>query len=209
MWPEKLKKILAHYYFNIQEKNIRKILTLVQKEELVSELISAYNSLSSMEKLDVLIPARAEFVEDRAIKADKVGSKKYRYEVNYKWPPNDGFRGACKRITLIPGYEYDRIGSPKGSFIAPITKTGTPLSFLSRAIPYYIPESNIADSPAYHRYRVISQYQGIGLSDKESVLQGIVAHAFWYDPDDGGGTQVKLPKRIKELGAVFDEVEIT
>lgn len=205
MWPEQLQKILEHYYFDIQEKSASKTLSDHQKEKLVKDLISAYNSLKNDEKRDVLVPAKWQFLDDRAIRADQVGSKRYRYDIRYNWPPNDGFED-FSRLTLIPGSEYDRIGGSKGTFLAPIAKNGEPLSFLARALPYYIPETNISNSPAYHRYRVLLQYQGYGSSDRESVLQGLTAHAFWCNPDDGGGVQVKLPKRIKELGGVLDEI---
>lgn len=207
MWPKPLYDILSYYFFEIQEKDIKKELSTEQKRHLVSELILAYNSLSNIEKSDVLIPAKSEFLENHAIKADEVGSHQYRFDLNYKWPPNDGFEGARAKVILKPNCEYDRIGSPRGVFIAPIPDSGIPASFLSRAIPYYIPEKNIADSPAYHRYRVGSQYSGIGSSEKESVLQGVIAHAFWCNPDDGGGTQLKLPERITALGGVLNEVK--
>lgn len=205
MWPSQLEKILCHYY-NIQERNSNKNLTLGQKKELVKELVNTYNTLSNIEKIDILVPAKWQFVEDHAIKADIVGSGKYRYEINYKWPPNNGFEGPVDKITLMPGSEYDRIGGNKGTFLAPVLTKGGVESFLARAIPYYVPEANISDNPAYHRYRVIKQYQGSSLGTKDFVLQGVIAHAFWCSPDDGGGIQVKLPKRIVELGGVLSEI---
>ncbi len=205
MWPQKIEKLLQNYY--MLQKISGGALTAEKKEELVEALIAAYNALSSEEKCDVLVPASCGFVRDCAIKAEKMADGRYRYDINYKWPPNDGFVGSPKRITLTTDSEYDRIGSCKGKFLSPMSRKGKPEPYLSRALPYYIPEPNITDSPAYHRYRIKSQYGGDTSSGDNPVLQGTIAQAFWRCPDDGGGVQVKLPVYINRLGGVFDELQ--
>lgn len=205
VWPTQLENILMHYYA-LQDRHYGKILTINQRKGLVEELISAYNTLPYIMKRDVLIPAKWQFLKDHAINADQVGSKKYRYEINYRWPPNDGFKDFFDKIVLKPGYEYDRIGGNKGVFLAPIPEGGDLVSFLERALPYYVPETDISNSPAYHRYKVVAEYHGFGPDDRSSVLQGTTAHAFWVNPDDGGGIQVKLPRRIRELGGILSEI---
>lgn len=204
MWPQQIEELLQNYY-RIQ-RNSGDILTAQEKGDLVKALIAAYDALSPAEKGDVLVPASGEFLKDCAIKAEKMADGKYRFDINYKWPPNDGFVGVPQRIALTTESEYDRIGSCKGKFLSPISRSGKPEQYLSRALPYYIPEPNIADSPAYHRYRIKSQYGGDTSSGDGIVLQGIIAQAFWRCPDDGGGVQVKLPVYINRLGGVFDEV---
>lgn len=204
MWPEELREILE-YYYGIQENTCGKILTLEQKEKLVRSLISAYTNLTKEDRRDVLVPAQGKFVKDHAIRADLVSSGKYIYEINYNWPPDDGFQGPSYPVSLMPGEEYDRIGSARGVFIAPISADGEIVSFLERALPYHIPESNICDNPSYHRYRVVSIYKGETSTREKSVLRGKISQAFWRDPDDGGGEQIRLPKRIRELGDVLYE----
>lgn len=205
VYPRTIEIILQHYY-ELQENNKERILSEEQRQNFVGELINAYNSLSKSEKCDVLVPANWKFLKEHAISSDQAGSKKYIYSINYKWPPNNGFADSFEKITLLPGQEYDRVGGPKGRFIAPLNEDGSAVSFLARAIPYYIPELNVNDSPAYHRYRVISAYRGVGSGDMQSVLQGKIASAFWHDPDDGGATQVKLPLKVYELKDVLYEI---
>lgn len=204
MLPMKILDILERYY-KIQEVSPSKTLTRSQITNMVGELIRAYDSLDISDRRDVLVPAKADFVEDHAIKANMLSTGRYRYEINYKWPPNNGFQDSFKRATLYPGEEYDRIGGPTGLYMSPLGADGMPESYLARALPYYLPESDITKSPAYHRYKVISQYKGTGPNITESVLRGIIAHAFWNNPLDGGGTQVKLPVNIKKLGAILNE----
>lgn len=215
MWPEKIEEIIKRYY-QIQKRSINGTLSTEQKKQFVNELIFAYNSLDHAERVDVLIPAKWQFLADRAIASEMGHDGDPIYEINYKWPLNNGFAGAYQKITLKPNDEYDRIGGKIGRFIAPLPKNGVPTSFLERAIPYYIPETDITKSPAYHRYRIVSQYSRIEKSEERSgmkkedifVLQGEIAHAFWRNPDDGGGIQVRIPKGIDELEreGVFYEI---
>ncbi len=174
MWSKQLARILESFY-NVQERNKNRVLNASEKEQLVQELISAYNILSDAGKYDVLVPAKCEFLNDRAINADMVSSGSYKYEISYKWPPNDGFQGLPQTITLKPGSAYDRIGSSKGRYLSPVSIGGECSSYLARAIPYYIPEKDICDNPAYHRYKVVSEYRGVGSKISESVLEGILS----------------------------------
>lgn len=205
MWPAKIEKVLE-YYYGIQESNVPKVLTIDQRKDFVEKMISEYETLSYEERKDILVPAQWEFLAERAIKAEIVGTKKYRYDVCYNWPPNCGYEGVPQKVKLMSGCEYDRIGSDRGRFMSPIsTDDGAICSFLERALPYYIPEEDISKSPAYHRYKVLLQYPGSSLSADE-VFCGEIAHAFWCNPDDGGGTQVELPSPIGRLGVVFHEI---
>lgn len=200
----RIQEILKRYSV-LQSQNEADLLTEAQKQSLVAELKKVYDSMPVVEKCDVLVPANWQFIADHAICYDEVSSGVTVYDLLYKWPPNDGFVGQPSKSTLSMDEEYDRIGSAKGKYLAPISETGKPASYLERALPYYIPEENICDSPSYHRYRVRLVYSGEDSRDK-NVLQGIVAHAFWNNPDDGGGIQIKLPKSINKLRGVLYEI---
>lgn len=195
MFPKQLQDILEKYY-EIQEKSSKKALTPSQKKGLVKELISEYNNLVYTDKIDVLVPAKWEFLEERCIGRDIVSSKKIRYVIFYRWPPNNGFDGTTSSITLKRGKVYDRLGSSHGFFLSPVPRVGSVASVLDRAIPYYIPEKDITQNPAYHRYEVV--YPS-GQKPYLTAQCGKTAHAFWCNPDDGGGIQIKMPQRIKFL----------
>lgn len=197
-WPKRIVEVLEKYY-NLQEKSAG-YLSDAQKTLFVSDLIRIYNSLDYTEKIDVVIPAKQEFLAKRAIVVDRLSNNKIHYDIIYKWPPNNGFDGNTENVVLKNGQVYDRIGSNEGRYISPLSKNGVPLSYLERALPYYIPEANIVDSPAYHRYKIKTDYSGNG---KHKVIQGKIAQAFWTAPDDGGGIQVCLPEFVCNLRMVF------
>lgn len=194
------------YYFKLQNKRPDKVLSDIEKEEMVQTLKKIYDSLSNREKCDVLVPAKWDVVSDHAILFDMDDiSGEERYDISYKWPPHDGFKnGECSRSLLLRGEEYDRIGANTGKYLAPITKDGRISTYLERAIPYYIPESDITQNPSYHRYTVIKNYGDENEPDSNAVFRGLVAQAFWTNPDDGGGEQVKLSKTIGELREVLN-----
>lgn len=201
----RIQEVLKRYS-SIQDTNNEKILTAQQKKAMVEELKKLYDSLTEVEKCDVLVPADWRFVSDHAILHDEVSTGNVVYDLAYNWPKNDGFYGKPSRATLLQNEEYDRIGGPKGKFLAPLSDSGVSQTYFERALPYYIPERNICDSPAYHRYKVIMAYSGEGISEDKSVLRGVVAPAFWNNPKDGGGTQVKLPRKINQLGSVLNDI---
>lgn len=201
---QRIQEILQFYY-SVQENSEERALSAEQKEKMVDELKKAYDALDDFEKQDVLIPAKGAFLKNRSIKSDTVGTGETIYDFDYQWPSNDGFEGTPVESILLPNEKYDRIGGPKGRYVAPLNPDGTASSYQTRALPYYIPEADITNSPAYHCYKVIREYSGDRSSKNGRVYRGKVTHAFWNDPDDGGGIQVKLPKSIKDLGGVLSD----
>lgn len=198
-WPNVLRKILERYY-NLQTAG-GGILTPQQRRDFVNEMIETYDGLGYGEKVDVLVPGDSSFIAKKdAIVSDIVGDTEAEYAIMYRWPANDGFASVPTHITLQCGKQYDRLGNSHGKFIAPLSPNGNPQSFLSRAIPYHVSETDIRENPAYHLYTVKKSYG----NSKRVVKEGKVAQAFW--PSDGGGTQVFLPRRIRYLGDVLDEI---
>ena len=195
--PNELYEIFQRYY-KLQMSS-ESGLTVEQQERFVKELICTYNSLPRDLKQDVLIPAESQFLTNHfPIFSDSIASMEQEFEVDYIRPDNDGFAGNCEAIELQNGELYDRIGSCMGRYVAPFVD-GKPQSFKSRAIPYYIPEMDIRDNPAYHVYRVHMTHK----SKPVKAKRGKVAPA--YKPDYGNGTQVLLPKRICVLGDVLKD----
>ena len=207
-WPEKLVTILL-WYFKVQQNDPNHILSDKQKDNLAKRLIKAYDSLSLEDKKDILVPAKGEYIQDHAITCEKTGSGiNYRININYKWPRYDGFRTDIHEVSLTPGGEYDRLGNTNGRFLSPLFSDGSSASFLERALPYYVPEDDIRNNPAYHKYRVRDDYEDYG---DVTFLEGEIAHAFWDNPDDG--TSIKdhgrVAKQIKTpfpVSAITDEV---
>lgn len=194
-WPKSLLDIIKCYY-DKQKKQDGEKLTPDQKDELVKKLLEAYDNLPREEKTDVLVPARGDFLEDAAIQvAILIGEDIYSFV--YRWPDNNGFAGDEIPSELLPGEEYDRIGGEWGRYLAPLIE-GKPQPYLSRAIPYYIPEKNIQDNPAYHRYKIIKRYTD------SKCKRGTIATAFWKNPLDGGGIQVCLEMSIARNRGIFD-----
>ena len=193
--------IIVDSFFTQQCLNSNK-LKESERSSLVEQLIIAYDRLDKKDRVDVLIPAEGRFLKEEAIKKEVLFDGSAEYYFQYKWPSNefDGLRWDC---ILAVGEKYDRIGGEDGTYLSPLKKDGTPESYLARAIPYYIPETNIEDSPSYHCYTVKVKYAGeVG----RPVQKGIIAQAFWDKPRDGGGMQIKLPKKLGKLkGVNFSE----
>lgn len=95
---------------------------------------------------------------------------------NIKWPPNDGFAGTPKKMTLQPGTRIDRYGYEGGTFVSP---EGIPYNARSLA-----PGTELKP---YNVYEVVKPIDG---------LEGKIAP--WFD-EVGGGIQYKLNQSIKEL----------
>ena len=157
-----------------------------------------YNSLRRDEKVDILIPERAEWLQPIAL--TKYSSVEYTisWAFKYNWPKKN-WEGDQERIELKRGEVYDRIGSKHGKYVSPIINN-KPFSFLERALPYYIPEENISDSPAYHRYSIINPY---GSATSDEAVKSVVAKAFHENPRDGGGLQVEFKMHLDEIKGVF------
>jgi len=99
---------------------------------------------------------------------------------NFIYPPNDGFVGEIKDITLKPDREIkliDRYGGTKGRYFSP---EGTP--FEERALPSTTLEEN-----NYHTYKILKSF---------SARMGIIAG--WFD-QPGGGIQYLTEKTAQEL----------
>jgi RHS repeat-associated protein len=92
------------------------------------------------------------------------------------WPPNKGFLGESKRITLMPGTRVDRYGYEGGTFVSP---EGTPYEMRSLA-----PGSNLKP---YNIYDVVKPVE---------VSSGIVAP--WFG-EPGMGIQYEFSLSISDL----------
>lgn len=110
--------------------------------------------------------------EGKAVKESKWVDEKG----NIKWPPNDGFAGTPKKMTLQPGTRIDRYGYEGGTFVSP---EGIPYNARSLA-----PGTELKP---YNVYEVVKPIDG---------LEGKIAP--WFD-EVGGGIQYKLNQSIKEL----------
>ena len=196
-FPKELDIVVERFYTRQLAKN--GLLNSEEKEVLVKQLISVYEKLEKKQKIDLLIPARATFLEDTAIGKEVLVDGTVDYFFRYKWPSNP-FDGTSFEYKLSIGEQYDRIGGEGGRYLSPIKDDGTPETYLARAIPYYIPEVNISENPSYHRYTIKSSYVG---ENGKPIRKGVVAHAFYTNPKDGGGIQIVLPKPISSLKKVF------
>lgn len=190
VWPDELSEILEKYY--VLQKAGGNQLTYGQKQAFVRELKEVYDSLPAKKKIDVLVPSSEAYVADSAICKYMNPDLNIAYAIEYNWP-NDAYMFPPVEKKLEIGEEYDRIGSPFGRFLCPLAAGSTPQPLRARAVPYYVPESDIRTSPAYHKYTVVKRYSG---KKGAPVLFGKIAPAFCADPLDGGGTQVELPRCI-------------
>ncbi|MFO0014847.1 MAG: glycohydrolase toxin TNT-related protein [Planctomycetota bacterium] len=93
-----------------------------------------------------------------------------------RWPPNDGFHGIPKNITLAPGTRIDRYGGESGKFVSP---AGTP--YEARALPHG------SDQKPYKVYEVLKPID---------VKAGEIEP--WFG-QPGMGEQFKLDKSIQDL----------
>lgn len=203
IWPPALLRILE-YYYKLQRSE-KDTLSDARCKRLAKELISAYDGLERTERTDVLVPAEGAYMKPRAIKKKNLLDGSATFEIKYRWPPNDGFSGSVTPTDLEQDEQYDRLGNEDGRFLAPLVGDD-PQPLSARAIPYYIPEADIRDNPAYHLYTVKKPYR----DRREAVLRGGIAQAFQKSPPDGGGTQICLPKlhsvrTFKDMGVFSDE----
>jgi hypothetical protein len=94
----------------------------------------------------------------------------------YRFPPNDGFNGPARDMTLQPGDLVDRYGQPGGSFLAP-----PDASYEARALPYDRTKMD------YYKYKVLKPL---------TVKAGDAVP--WFD-QSGGGVQYKTDKAVRQL----------
>lgn len=188
-WPIEIYNILEQYY--LYSKMAPAESTNNRRRNLVRRLKTAYDELPFAQKVDVLVPADYHFLTEDAVKSDPISGLVNGYSIWYQWPDNDGFDGAKAISSLAQDEIYDRIGGEEGSFLTPLLE-GKTQTFLMRAIPYYVPEQDITSNPSYHQFRVKVNYES-------QVFRGRIAPAFWHNPNDGGGVQVKIGKTIKVL----------
>lgn len=94
-----------------------------------------------------------------------------------QWPPNEGFSGSPKTITLKKGRRIDRYGYNGGTFTSP-EKTG----YENRSVA---PGTNLRP---YNVFKVVKEIEG--------VKAGNIAP--WFD-EPGGGIQYKMPRSVQDL----------
>ncbi len=95
-----------------------------------------------------------------------------------EYAPNDGFDGEISNTSLKEGDVVQRYGNENGMYVAP---EGTPYNQLS--LPYE--KDSVGEPKTY-----------VVKKDIDDVQMGKVAPAF---DQEGGGTQYKLPDRVKNL----------
>lgn len=203
-WPKELVDVLEKYWKTQSESGAK--LSEKEKENFVEEMKRAYDNMPPKEKADVLVPARGSYLQGKAIQKEGTPLLEINYYIRYKWPdnPDDSFVGTYEEITLEIGEQYDRLGSPAGRYICPLSPSGKPQSVRARAVPYHIPEEDIRTSPAYHKYTVTKRY---GKAVGDVVKFGKIAPVFETAPPDGGGTQIEVSRWIADLikGDIFNE----
>lgn len=203
--PWSVRAVLIKYHKARQSE--RYIFDEKSKEQLVSELISTYLRLDYSDQSLFLVPAKGSFLRDQAVYVDfpsdaalHDSNDVYDQAVvvpNYNWPKdverNEGFIPETVSVSsLEQGRKYDRIGGTSGRYFCPIRENGEPESYLSRALPYFIPdEMNVQSSPAYHIYTAKSDYK-----ESEAYPKvGVISQAFRKSPDDGGGIQLVFSRK--------------
>lgn len=92
------------------------------------------------------------------------------------YPPNHGFKGVPKDVSLRPGTVIDRFGSPRGTFAAP---AGTP-----KAMRSLVPSTT---TPRYGAYVV----------KKPIPVRAGEAGAYFGQP--GGGIQYRFAQTLRHL----------
>lgn len=204
VWPSILSNIITRFY-EIQQKNGK--LSVLQKNLFVYSMKLAYNHLSFSEKVDILIPDKAEYLTDNPISSESTSSGNMSYFLSYRFPPSDGFVNGTREVAIFKiGETYDRLGGIHGRFLSPVIN-GHIESALARAIPYYVPEKNIEDNPSYHIYVVKKQYPRVPRID--TLSKGTIAPAFRENPCDGGGVQYLSKERlislIKMEGVLYEQ----
>lgn len=125
---------------------------------------NAYANSSITDRGDILVPESAEYLKNPPIALDADG-RPYS-DPNYKWPPNNGFKGKPSEVTPCIGNEFDRVGSENGRFVSPI-KGETIIPKENRALPYHFTEENIANEPSYNRYKVTRNF-----NELEDAIRG-------------------------------------
>lgn len=103
-----------------------------------------------------------------------------------QWPPNEGFSGSPKTITLKKGRRIDRYGFNGGTFTSP-EKTG-------------YENRSLAPGTRLKPYKVFKVMKAI-----ENVRAGNIAP--WFN-EPGGGTQYKMPHSVQDLldGGFLEQV---
>ena len=170
-------------------------LTNEEKKALVEALKTAYDREKDISKVDILVPASEAYCREEALTIYYGGN--IAYSINYKWDKatDSEFDGPVYELPLEER-EYDRIGAPTGTYLSPVFN-GVPYSCKERALPYYIPEEPISNSPSYHKY--------YATRNDLTVDYGKVAPMFDKgESPDGGAFQVRL-KNNKSVGNLRKE----
>lgn len=206
-WPQSLREIMIHYLVLTEDKSYS--FSSKQKDDLVRELIEAYNKLDYQDQANFFVPAKGSFLKEKAIIVEIPSvavllseTEKYNLaeiSLDYNWNNDeiiDGFVPESDSPTyIIKGKKYDRLGRDSSRYLCPVLDNDEPESYLARAIPYYIPdETNVSSSPAYHVYRANRDFCE---DSGEYPRIGTISQMFRKNPDDGGGKQLVLSKSIR------------
>lgn len=194
--PENISAILKKYFRN-KDLSSQKI-----RAQLVVELQAAYDSCTTEEKVDVLVPAYEAFLDKEKCIRDIPQQSRYGEDfepllyIAYAWAIDivDGFNKKPKPFKPKKGMLVDRIGDNLGTFVCLVPTKRDPYDKYERAIPYYIPEDDITQNPAYHIYKLTS-------SEIKNARIGDTAPQFWdlFNIKSGGAKQIKFSEQIREL----------
>lgn len=125
-----------------------------------------------------------------ALKIEGIGGKVANKTSNtgkIVWPPNDGgVLGTEKNIVLQKGYQFDRYGLNKGSYVSPV---GTPYEMRA-----------LAPGTELKPYKIFEVVKPV--RSKGSVI------APWFN-QPGGGIQFKLNNTVQELLDSGRIIEVT
>ena len=153
-WPDTI--------LSIMEKNANRTLGSVDKVRMVRCVKQKYLQLSLDERVDVLVPDKAEYLSAIPVleEYDELQNRNI-YQFIYNWPERETVEGTNERALLQPTGLYDRVGNIKGKHFCPVNGDRV-FSVEERALPYFIPENDIRKSPSYHQYTALNKNEYYG-----------------------------------------------
>ena len=208
-WPKEILDLM-------KDADKRKEEDSFDVEEFVVKVKAAYDRLPYNQRVDVLVPVSAGFLKPNPIRKEpnsayglsnrsgdvEQKSKTYFY-FDYDWDTSeDGSEAGMFDAEWYVGDMFDRVGPPNGSFLCPVEE-GRVYSAEERAVPYYIPEKSIQQSPSYHMYEIINVVEGVTLQKgKIARFKNPIGNDL-----SGGGIQARFVS--KEKGSPLQFIVIT
>lgn len=187
---------------------------------LVSDLKKIYEHYYKNDKKALLVPFDRHTLYDTAVQ-----KRGRRHMLRYRWNVEPGNRyaefteGSYEQVDCIPKDTYlDRLGEPAGTYVCPLSPSGTPYTVSERALPYYLFEADIQEEWAYHRYITVCDITIPDLLNRlsvfpedarfvlraqlhaKSIVRGTIAAVKSFAGQGaGGGVQYLLPVSVDAL----------